>query len=240
MSDRPDAIAAVRALAFDVGGTVFDWQGATRAAVGALAAERGADDLDVPAFCLRWRRDMFRRLAEVRAGELPWANADDLHRAVLDPLADDHPELRLDDDDKEGLTAVWHEMDAWPDFGPALPRLRSAYTVAVLTVLSLSIALDCSKRNDLWWDAILSCELLGAYKPDLAAYRRGAEVLGFEPEQVMMVASHPGDLRAAMAAGFRTAFVLPRHDEPGGADDGDPDDFDVVATDFTDLADRLT
>ncbi|MDH3684508.1 MAG: haloacid dehalogenase type II, partial [Acidimicrobiia bacterium] len=72
------------------------------------------------------------------------------------------------------------------------------------------------------------------------AYQRGAEVLGLDPEHVMMVASHPGDLRAAMTVGFRTAFVLPRHDEPGGNDDGDPDDFDVVATDFTDLADKIT
>ncbi|MDH3684529.1 MAG: haloacid dehalogenase type II, partial [Acidimicrobiia bacterium] len=219
-SDRPPR-DGVKALAFDVGGTVFDWQGATRSAVGALAIERGADAVDVNAFCLQWRADMFRRLAKVRAGELPWANADELHRAVLDPLAADHPELRLSDDDKAALTAVWHRMDAWPDFGPALPRLRSRYTVAVLTVLSLAIAVDCSKRNDLWWDAILSCELLGAYKPDPEAYQRGAEVLGFDPEHVMMVASHPGDLRAAMTVGFRTAFVLPRHDEPGGNDDGD-------------------
>jgi 2-haloacid dehalogenase len=64
-------------------------------------------------------------------------------------------------------------------------------------------------------------------------------VLGFAPEEVMMVASHPGDLRAAMAVGFRTAFVLPRHDEPGGNDDGNPEDFDVVADDFTDLADKI-
>ena len=229
----------VKALTFDVGGTVFDWQTATRNAVGTLAESRGAE-IDVPAFCLKWRGDMFRRLAKVRSGELPWMNADDLHRAVLDPIGDDYPELGLTNADKDGLTEVWHNMESWPEFGPALPRLRSRFTVTVLTVLSWSIAVDCSKKNDLWWDGIMSCEMLGAYKPDNAAYLRGAELLGLEPEQVMMVASHPADLRAAMEVGFRSAFVLPRYDEPGGNDDGNPEDFDFVAADFTELADLIT
>lgn len=233
------SIDEVKALTFDVGGTVFDWQTATRTAVGNLAEARGAA-IDVPEFCLRWRGDMFRRLAEVRSGDLPWMNADDLHRAVLDPLSERYPQLELTDVDKDDLTRVWHEMDAWPEFGPALPLLRSRYTVAVLTVLSWSIAVDCSKRNELWWDGIMSCEMLGAYKPDTPAYLRGAELLGLRPEQVMMVASHPADLRASMKAGFRTAFVLPRYDEPGGNDDGNAEDFDVVASDFTALADQIT
>jgi len=232
------SIDNVKSLTFDVGGTVFDWQSATQGAIGRLAEVRGAD-LNVAEFCLCWRRDMFRRLAKVRRGELSWANADELHRAVLDPLADDYPQLGLNDEDKVALTGVWHEMDAWPDFGPALSRLRTRYTVAVLTVLSWSIAVDCSKRNALWWDGILSCEMLGAYKPDAAAYRRGTELLGLKPEEVMMVASHPRDLRAAMAVGFRSAFVLPRHDEPGGNLDDHPEDFDIVASDFTELADKI-
>ncbi len=232
------SIDSVRALTFDVGGTVFNWQGATQAAVGRLATERHID-LDVKAFCLSWRGDMFRMLAKVRAGELPWMNADELHRAVLDPLGEKHADLALSDGDKDNLAAVWHQMDPWPEFPAALPALRSRYTTTVLTVLSLAIAVDCSKRADLSWDAIMSCEMLGAYKPDAAAYERGAELLGLQPDQVMMVASHPGDLRAAMAVGFRTAFVLPRYDEPGGNDDGNPEDFDVVADDFTDLVAKI-
>lgn len=231
-------IDGVKALTFDVGGTVFDWQTATRTAVGHLAEARGVT-IDVAEFCLRWRGDMFRQLAKVRSGDLPWLNADDLHRAVLDPIGACYPQLELTDADKDGLTEVWHHMEAWPEFGPALHRLRSRYTVAVLTVLSWSIAVDCSKRNDIWWDGIMSCEMLGAYKPDNAAYLRGAELLGLHPQEVMMVASHPADLRASMEVGFRTAFVLPRYDEPGGNDDGNPEDFDVVANDFTALADMI-
>ena len=130
-------------------------------------------------------------------------------------------------------------MDSWSDFGSALARLRTRFSCVVLTVMSWSIAVDCSKRNDLHWDGILSCELLGAYKPDAAAYEAGARLLRLDPTEMMMVASHPGDLRAAMAVGYRTGFVIARHDEPGGNDDGDSADFDVLANNFTLLADQL-
>lgn len=228
----------VRALTFDVGGTVFDWQSATRRAVGALAEERGAE-LDAGAFVLDWRRDMFRELALVRRGERPWMNADELHEAVLEPLGRAHPSLGLTAADRRSLAEAWHEMDAWPDFVDALPRLRERYAVVVLTVMSWSIVVDCSRRNGLSWDGVLSCEFLGRYKPDPPAYEAAARLLRLDPGQVMMVASHPGDLRAAMAVGFRTAFVTARHDEPGGTDDGNPEDFDVRAEDFTELVRAL-
>ncbi|MDG2114014.1 MAG: HAD-IA family hydrolase [Actinomycetota bacterium] len=236
-SEAPE-LAQVRALAFDVGGTVFDWQGATQAAVGELAVARSAD-IDVAAFCLEWRRDMFAQLARVRRGQADPMNADGLHRFALDSLGERYPTLQLTDADKDSLVEAWHSMDSWPDFRPALARLRTRFSVVVLTVMSWSIAVDCSKRNDLHWDGILSCELLGAYKPDPPAYEAGARVLRLEPNQMMMVASHPADLRAAMDVGYRSAFVTARHDEPGGTDDGNPEDFDILADDFTGLADQL-
>lgn len=238
LADSTSDHDAVRALAFDVGGTVFDWQSATRSAVGQIASARSAD-IDVAAFCLEWRRDMFRQLGRIRKGTAVPMNADELHRWALDPLGERYPSLQLTALDKDELTEAWHAMDSWSDFGPALERLRTRFTVVVLTVMSWSIAVDCSKLNDLHWDGILSCELLGAYKPDPQAYQAAARVLRLDPGQMMMVASHPGDLRAAMDTGYRTAFVTARHDEPGGTDDGSPEDFDFLADDFTSLADQL-
>ncbi len=231
-------IDGVRALTFDVGGTIFDWQSAVTGAVGALARERGAA-IDVAAFALEWRRGMFQRLARVRSGELPWANADDLHRHVLDELAPRYAGLELSSADRDALTNVWHQMEVWPDVPEALERLRSRYTVIVLTVLSWSIVVDSSTAAGISWDGILSCEFLGHYKPDREAYLAGARLLRRTPEQCMMVAAHPLDLRAAMAAGFRTAYVAPRADEPFGSYDGELSDFDVVADDFGSLAKQL-
>ncbi len=231
-------LAAIQALTFDVGGSVFDWQTAVRARVGTLAAERGVE-VDVPRFALDWRTRFFELLAEVRAGRRAWCSADVLHVAALEDLGPRYPALTLDDADRAELARVWHAMSTWPEFPAALERLRRRYRVIVLTVMSFSIVVDSSRHSGITWDGILSGEFMGAYKPDREAYLEGARRLGFAPAEVMMVASHPMDLRASMAAGFRTAYVLPRLDEPFGTDRGDPNDFDVRADDFTALADAL-
>ena len=230
------AIAGIRALTFDVGGSIFDWQTATRAAVRELAAERQVE-VDDRAFAFTWRRRMFEQLAEVRRGDRPWQNADALHRNVLDELADAYPTLALSASDRDELNTVWHQLGVWDDVHESLPRLREHYTVAILTVLSLAIVVDSSKHAGIDWDAYLSCEFLGAYKPDAAAYHAGARLLGVKPEETMMVAVHPGDLAAAQRAGFKAAYVKPKLLEMGSS--GGTSGFEIRAEDYKDLADQL-
>ena len=233
-------LSQIKALTFDVGGTVFDWRGTIEAEVGQLAKEQGADSLDITQFATDWRRGMFAMLARVRSRELPWMNADELHRRVLDDVMDKHTALTLSESERDDLNEVWHRLNAWPDAPAAIERLRSRYTVVVLTVLSWSIVVDCSKHNGIDWDGILSCEFLGDYKPDAPAYHAGVRLLRLEPSQAMMVAAHPGDLGAAMAAGLRSAFVLREgetHVLSGPA--GEPEEYDVSARDFPELADLL-
>ena len=238
----PADLTAVKALTFDVGGTVFDWRGTVEAEVRKLAAERGAE-VDVRQFATDWRVGMFAELAKVRARELPWMNADDLHRRVLDDVLKTHSALTLSPSERDELTDVWHRLKAWEDAPAAIERLRSRYTVVVLTVLSWSIAVDCSKFNGISWDGILSCEFLGDYKPDAPAYRAAVRLLRLEgdPAQAMMVAAHDGDLQAAMSAGLRSAFV---HREGETRVLSTPAisnarEYDVSARDFTELADKL-
>ena len=226
----------IKALTFDVGGSVFDWQTATRAAVRDLAEQRGVE-VDDRAFAFTWRRRMFEQLAEVRRGELPWQNADQIHRAVLDELAAQYPTLELGTQDRDELNRVWHRLGVWEDVPEALVRLREHYVVAILTVLSLAIVVDSSKHAGIDWDAYLSCEFLGVYKPEPEAYQAAARLLGATPEQTMMVAVHPPDLSAARAAGLRTAYVKPKLEEMGSR--GDTTGFDVLAEDYGDLADQL-
>lgn len=226
----------IKALTFDVGGSIFDWQTATRTALRQLASQKGVD-VDDESFAFDWRRRMFETLAKVRAGDLPWQNADQLHRTVLDELADKYSGLELTEVEKDQLNDTWHQMDVWPDVPGALTRLREDYIVSILTVLSLSIAVDSSKHAGIDWDAYLSCEFLGVYKPEPEAYRKAASLLGALPGEVMMVAVHPGDLAAAARAGLKTAFVQPKLREPGSR--GDTSSFDILAEDYTDLADQL-
>ena len=231
-------LESIGALTFDVGGTVFDWQSAVRAKVGSIAANRGVD-LDDTRFALEWRRRFFEMLAEVRRGERDWCSADVVQLASVEDVGQRYPALELTAADHAELVDVWHAMEVWPDFPNAIERLRTKYRVIVLTVLSFSIVVDSSRNSGISWDGVLSGEFMSHYKPDKEAYLEGAERLRLDPGSVMMVAAHPGDLRASMSAGFRTAYVEPKSTEPFPPDEGDLNDFDVVAKDFTDLADQL-
>ena len=226
----------IKALVFDVGGSVFDWQTATRRAVREIADARGVD-VDDGSFTMTWRRRMFQELAKVRSGQLPWQNADRLHRTILDELAEAYPQLELSDADRDDLNRAWHRMGVWDDVPDALKRLREHYIVSILTVLSLSIVVDSSRHAGIDWDAYLSCEFLGVYKPDAEAYRTAAHLLGAEPRETMMVAVHPGDLLAAQRAGLRTGYVKPKLWEPGA--DGPTDSFDLSAEDYGEFARKL-
>ena len=230
----------IRALTFDVGGTIFDWHHTIREEIERLAQARGVE-MDYASFTNNWRWRMFELLGQVRSGALPWMNADELHRHALDDMIETYPAFDLTTTERDELNQVWHRLRVWTDAPQALERLRSRYTVVVLTILSWALVVDSSKTAGITWDGILSCEFLGHYKPDAEAYHAGVRLLGIEPHEAMMVAAHPGDLRAAKAAGLHTAFV-PRPGERGEGNDPDlspQSDFDVNATDFHDLARQL-
>lgn len=226
----------IRALTFDVGGSIFDWQSATRAALRKIAEERDVV-VDDRLFCFTWRRRMFERIAEIRQRSRTWQNADEIHRELLDELAREYPSLELSRSDRDNLNQAWHHMDVWEDVPAALERLREHYIVSILTVLSLSIVVDSSKYAGISWDVMLSCEFLGHYKPDPEAYLTACRLLTSHPETTMMVAVHPGDLLAAQRAGLRTAYVKPKLEEAGSR--GDTSTFDLHADNYTELANQL-
>ncbi len=229
-----------KALAFDVGGTVFDWQTPIRAAIQTRADSLGVT-MDTRAFAFDWRTRMFVLLAKMRNGDIPWMNVDGIHRLALEEMNPSYPDLKFTSDDLDELNRVWHRLPVWPDFPDAIERLREKYTCIVLTVLSWSIVVDCSRLSNTHWHGILSCEFLGHYKPDQGVYHDAGRLLGIDPGDVMMVAAHGADLRAAKDAGLGTAYVMPKLAEPDfpGFTEASPDEFEVVAKDFTELADKL-
>jgi 2-haloacid dehalogenase len=138
------------------------------------------------------------------------------------------------------LNRVWHRLTPWPDAVAGLDLLRSRYVVATLSNGNVSLLVDMARHAGLRWDCVLSAELAERYKPHPAAYLTAARLLGLEPSAVMMVASHRHDLDAARRVGFRTAFVSrPAEYGPKPADTAVDGEYDVVATDFVDLARRL-
>jgi 2-haloacid dehalogenase len=228
----------IKALTFDVFGTVVDW----RSTVIREGAQLGKlKNLDWAAFADAWRAGYAPAMEVVNRGELPWTPLDKLNRMILDRLS---PKFQLDalsEAEKDHLNRVWHRLNPWPDAVGGLTRLRRRFVLATLSNGNMALLVNMAKHANLPWDCILSAELARQYKPARAVYQMAADLLGLRPEQVMMVAAHKNDLRAAKQAGLRTAFVpRPLEFGPVGAADTGPDaGFDVTARDFLDLADKL-
>jgi 2-haloacid dehalogenase len=225
-----------RALVFDVFGTVVDWRSAVIRDGGAL----GHPNVDWAAFADAWRSRYAPSMDRVRRGEIPWTNLDDLHRASLDELLDELGIEDLTNAEKDRFNKVWHRLDPWPDAVEGLTRLKRRYVIAPLSNGNVALLTNMAKRAGLPWDLILSAELAHHYKPDAETYLMAPELLDLRPEQVMMVAAHVEDLRAARENGLRTAYV-PRPLEFGPDREADPPDprFDLVAEDFVELAEKL-
>jgi 2-haloacid dehalogenase len=236
-------IPGVKALTFDVGGTVFDWRGAIETEVQRLSDEQGAD-VDARQFATDWRVRMFEDLELVKSGDLPRMNADGIHRRVLDEVLEKHDSLSLSVAERDELNQVWHRMKTWPDAVDAIHKLRESYTTTILTVLSYSIAVDCSKFNGLSWDGIMSGEFMDHYKKDPEAYQQGAELLGLRPDEVMMVAAHAVDLMGAKNAGMKTAYIHVEEEWKDIYPTPEPvlplDEFDVSAYSWGELVEKLT
>jgi 2-haloacid dehalogenase len=232
---------AVRALVFDVFGTVVDWRSAIVRDGRALTAAKGLA-VDWEAFADAWRAGYQPAMQRVRGGEVGWTTIDRLHREILDALLPRFGLSGLDERERDALNRVWHRLDPWPDAVAGLARLKRSFTIATLSNGNVSLLVDMAKRAGLPWDTVLSAELFGHYKPDREVYLGAARVLDVASAELLMVAAHPSDLAAAARAGLRTAYVpRPLEYGPGRGLREAPGDqtLDVVAADFGVLADRL-
>jgi 2-haloacid dehalogenase len=230
----------VKALVFDVFGTVVDWRGSL-IREGRLLGRRKKLKVDWAAFADAWRAGYRPAMARVRSGELPWTRIDDLHRMILDDLLARFGLRGLAEEDIVHLNHAWHRLRPWPDAKAGLGKLKRRHVVATLSNGNVALLVDMAKNAGLPWDCILSAEVVRHYKPDPETYLGAADLLGVRPGELMMVAAHKDDLHAARACGLKTAFVArPREYGPGRKADVSRDPaFDVHARDFNDLARQL-
>lgn len=223
----------VRALVFDVFGTLVDWRS------GVADAFRACEVAGDPeALADAWRERYPRVIAEVNDGARPWANFDELHLATLDDVLAERG-LDLSVETRRRLVAAWHRLEPWPDVRAGLEALRRERVTAALSNAHVALLVDLGRHGDLRFDCLLSAELAHAYKPAAAVYRTAAGLLGVEPGDLMLVAAHPWDLEGGRAAGLQTAFVdRPLEYGPGSPAREDPQADESVA-DLHELAARL-
>lgn len=120
--------SSIKALTFDVFGTVVDWRGSIIRA-GERLGDRLAVAVDWAAFADEWRGGYEPAMDRVRQGNLPWTRIDELHWMVLDGLLM-----------KFGIEG--------------LARLRRQYVVVTLSNGNMSLLTNMAKHAGLQWDCI--------------------------------------------------------------------------------------
>jgi 2-haloacid dehalogenase len=196
-----------------------------------------------------WQRRLDSAISEISAGHAPWRSSEELHLATLSQaltaaaLAEADPAAlaaadpaALAEVDQAALARAGYRLAPWPDSAAALATLARSFTVVALSNASLAQLASMFSAGGLTWHCVLSSELVQTYKPDPAVYDLALTRLGIAPEQTMMVAAHPWDLRAAASHGMRTCYVA----RPGEGRPADDDHFDLRAAGLADLARILT
>ena len=230
-----------RALLFDVQGTATDFHSTVQAEACRISAGRHAG-MDWGVFVNRWRAEYFAALTSMTRNEnTPWVPVHSIYRNALEHLLVGYAVTDFSEEEREELTLAWQRLIPWPDVVPGLIRLKERFTLVTLSNADVCAVVNISKRAGLPWDAIFTAEMAGVFKPAAEIYRMAATYLGLTPAEIMMVASHKYDIRAAAALGFQTAFVArPLEFGAGGTPDVAYDgEFDINAANFLDLADQL-
>ena len=230
----------IKALTFDVFGTVVDWRSSIISEGGQLNLDWGWD-LNWAEFADRWRGMYQPSMEEVRTGRRNWEILDSLHRESLERLLEEFGCEGIGEDRIDHLNRMWHRLKPWPDAVEGLLRMKKHFILATLSNGNVALLVNMAKNSGLPWDAVLGAEVARSYKPMPDTYLITAIMLGLEPGNCLMVAAHNQDLQAASKLGFQTAFVR-RPSEYGPDQKNDLEveaDYDFVAHDFLELSRQL-
>jgi 2-haloacid dehalogenase len=230
----------IKALVFDVWGTVVDWRSSVLDELRALGQKRGLS-IDWEAFLTDWHSAYYPGKERVNKGELPWTTVEAIYRQALDRLLVQHRIAGLTDSEVEYLNRAWTRMRPWPDSVAGFTLLKRRYVLSTMSNGSFAWLIEIARFGGLPFDCIISAENARCYKPRPEVYRTALSLLARKPEEVMLVAAHNYDLSAARALGMRTAFI-PRPTEYGPRQTKDlkpEQDWDVVAADMIDLAQKM-
>ena len=236
------ALARPKVLLFDVFGTCVDYRG-TIVSEGTQMNKVHGWTIDWSRFLLDWVDAHVNEIEQVRTGELPWMNLDEIHRRGLaerlhrygGPDPDSFSAADLDE-----IVKIWHRLRPWADTLPGLVRLRANFSVGVLSNGNVALLEQMARNENLPWDYIFSAEMIRHYKPDPEAYQLPVQSLHLAPSEIILVAAHRYDLAAAAESGMMTAFI-PRKGEPEFKRDRETKrvDFDFTAHSLVELAEKL-
>ncbi len=233
-------LGSVKALFFDVFGTVVDWRSSIIAELEEFGRKKGFT-ADWSVFADDWRGLYQPSMDAVRKGDREWRNLDTLHRESLITLISRHNITGLQEEEIDHLNKAWHRLDPWPDSVEGLDRLKKKFILNTMSNGNVSLLVNMARRANLPWDLVLGVEPVRAYKPLPQSYLGNAKLVSLEPQQIMMVAAHNDDLATARTLGFHTAFIR-RPTEYGPQQTNDlkaESDWDIVTDSMIEVADAL-
>jgi len=230
---------AVKALFFDVFGTLMNWRDSIAREAQASLEPLGYS-LDWLAFADAWRAEYQPAMEEIRSGRRAFCKLDVLHRENLERVLPRFGVGGLSEDALTHFNLAWHRLDAWPDVPPGLTRLKTRFRIAPVSNGNISLMVDLARRNGIPWDTILGSEIAGAFKPQPRVYLAACAALDLAPNECMMVAAHSRDLAAAASHGLRTAHIArPNEYGPGKGEPAPTVPVDFAAASAEDLAGKL-
>ena len=153
----------VKALVFDVFGTVVDWRTSITRQGNEFGKANGVK-ADWEAFADSWRSKYRPYMDKVRSGELPWTNLDSLHRMALEDVLSEFEIHGLSEEVKAEFNFAWHRLDGWPDSAPGLWRLKRRFILGPMSNGNVALMTNMGKYAGLPWDCILGAELAKHYK----------------------------------------------------------------------------
>lgn len=232
---------SMKALIFDVFGTVVDWRTGVANVAREMFDER-AIETDPFEFAVAWRAEYHPSMERVRSRKRDYVPLDVLHRENLDRvLADFGLADRFDEASRSEFNRAWEKLPPWPDSVPGLAALKKTYAIGPCSNGSIALMTWLARFGGLPWDVILGADIARTFKPEPQTYLASVAALGLEPSEVMMVAAHNRDLEAARRAGLKTGFIhRPKEHGPGQTSDlSATSDWDVVADDMLNLGEKL-
>jgi len=230
----------LKALVFDVFGTVVDWRTSIANEVSNQLKNKGFD-LNWLAFSEAWRAKYQPSMEGVRSGKRGYVRLDVLHLENLMEVLEEFKVSGLSSAELDYLNRAWHRLKPWPDSVSGLQRLKKKFIIGTMSNGNVALMVNMAKHSGLPWDVILGSEPAQAYKPDPKTYLTGVDWLGLQTDEVLMCAAHNNDLVAARNQGLKTAFIA-RPTEYGKDQSVDikaEHEFDFITTDMNDLADQL-
>lgn len=235
-------ISGIKAVLFDVFGTVVDWRGTMVTEFSLLFREKGITDVNCEEFVDVWVNAYSKNMREISAGKRSFTLVDELNEIALnETLHQYHIADKFTKEETEHMWMVWHRLEPWPDSVMGIDKLKQRFIIGTLSNGNINLLEDLSEKANLEWNIILSGQQFRCYKPNPLVYQNAAKALALEPSEILLVASHKYDLNAARECGYKTAYIF-RPFEFGAVKEGQEpidNEFDFMTNSIDDLAETL-